>query len=154
MDSPSSYLARVKTIPITSPQIATKIQSWSLLGNRNSFIKSIRCQPHQNVNAGTPTAPPTLTDSGWCDSHARDRWQDGRESASKRGYDRCWRKVREQHLRSSPLCLDCLIEGIVTAATNAHHVEKIADNPERRLDRTNLMSLCSRHHDIRTARGE
>lgn len=35
-----------------------------------------------------------------------------------------------------------------------HHVMKLALAPERRLDRTNLMSLCEPHHDARTTQGE
>jgi len=97
---------------------------------------------------------PILTDDGWCDSHRRERWQDGRGSACSRGYDRRWRVVREQHLRANPLCVDCLTEGLVTAAQEVHHTVKVKDDPSRRLDRDVLMSLCKRHHDIRTARGE
>jgi 5-methylcytosine-specific restriction protein A len=77
-----------------------------------------------------------------------------RQSASKRGYDRRWRTVRERHLKQNPLCVDCLAEGIVTAADQVHHMVKVKVDPTRRLDDTILMSLCKRHHDKRTAAGE
>jgi 5-methylcytosine-specific restriction endonuclease McrA len=42
----------------------------------------------------------------------------------------------------------------VTAATESHHIAKIADRPDLRLDPANLMALCQSCHAIRTGRGE
>lgn len=42
----------------------------------------------------------------------------------------------------------------MTEANEVHHVAKIADAPERRLDSTNLMGLCKACHSARTSRGE
>lgn len=54
------------------------------------------------------------------------------------------------------LCEDCYAEGEQFKAISVewHHVEKVADTPERAADVTNLMWLCKRHHSQRTARGE
>jgi len=43
---------------------------------------------------------------------------------------------------------------VVTPAIDVHHIRKIADRPDLRLTLANLMSLCKRHHAIRTQRGE
>jgi len=56
--------------------------------------------------------------------------------------------------RSATIRASSPAAGSVTAATDVHHLAKIADAPERRIDRSKLMSLCKRHHDIRTAPGE
>jgi 5-methylcytosine-specific restriction endonuclease McrA len=50
--------------------------------------------------------------------------------------------------------VDCEQEGIVTAASDVHHKDKLSDAPERKYDEDNLMPLCKGHHDKRTARGE
>lgn len=77
-----------------------------------------------------------------------------RESAAKRGYDRQWRNVRKAKIEQDPLCEDCLQDQRSTPAKEVHHIRKIIDAPELRLEIDNLMSLCERCHDIRTARGE
>ena len=77
-----------------------------------------------------------------------------RESACKRGYDRQWRNVRKAKLDQDPLCEDCLKNEISTPAKEVHHIRKIIHAPELRLEIDNLMSLCERCHDIRSARGE
>jgi 5-methylcytosine-specific restriction endonuclease McrA len=50
--------------------------------------------------------------------------------------------------------VDCEQEGIVTAASDVHHKDKLSDAPERKYDEDNLTGLCSKCHDKRTARGE
>ena len=75
-------------------------------------------------------------------------------SAASRGHDHRWRAFRAAALAASPLCADCLARGVVTPATEAHHVAKLRDAPERRLDPSNVMSLCRAHHSMRTGRGE
>ena len=75
-----------------------------------------------------------------------------RGSASARGYDRAWQKLRKEHLDQHPLCADCLEEGRLVEATEVDHVEPIEKAPERRLDPTNLRSQCKPHHSAKTAR--
>ena len=50
--------------------------------------------------------------------------------------------------------MDCLAEDITTAATEVHHVAKIKDRPDKRLEAENCMSLCDYHHNQRSAKGE
>ena len=77
-----------------------------------------------------------------------------RPSPSRRGYDSHWLKARALKLSASPLCEDCEERGIVTGATEVHHVIKISVRPDLRLDQSNLMSLCRPCHSTRTIRGE
>jgi 5-methylcytosine-specific restriction enzyme A len=82
---------------------------------------------------------------------ARNEYDRGRGSASKRGYDRAWQKVRVQHLQMEPLCRFCKAQGIVRAAEVVDHIQTVRDRPELRLDHANLRSLCESHHNARTA---
>jgi 5-methylcytosine-specific restriction protein A len=97
---------------------------------------------------------PALTDDGWCDSHRSERWQDGRESSTKRSYDRKWRTWRLRFLQAHPLCIDCLDRDIVKAADQIHHILKVAEHRDRQYDETNCMDLCESCHGVRTQRGE
>lgn len=81
-------------------------------------------------------------------------YDDNRPSASARGYDKKWEKVRKMFLKEHPLCEDCLRYGVYTPAQEVHHIEKVKDRPDRRLDPTNLMALCKACHNRRTAKGE
>lgn len=61
-----------------------------------------------------------------------------------------WRKCREYILsRDLGLCQDCLSSGVLTPADAVHHIEHLKENWERRLDPTNLVSLCSSCHNKR-----
>jgi len=82
------------------------------------------------------------------------RPKDTRLSSWRRGYDTDWYKVRDRKLAIDPLCQDCLNGGVVTVAVEVHHIVKVLDNSELRLDINNLMSLCKSCHSQRTARGE
>lgn len=60
--------------------------------------------------------------------------------------------LRSQVLSEEPFCPECQQDGLVTAATDVHHLEKAtADNF---FDRANLQALCARHHSRHTQRGE
>ena len=84
---------------------------------------------------------------------ARPSGQD-RKSPDKRGYDHRWKRFRLAFLSAHPLCLDCEDRGVITAADEVHHLRRIADYPQGRLDPANCRSLCSSCHSARTARGE
>lgn len=72
-----------------------------------------------------------------------------------RGYGSDWQRVRLLAMaRDRWLCQDCLEREKVTAATEVHHVVKIAADRSRRLDVDNLRCLCGACHDERTSRGE
>jgi 5-methylcytosine-specific restriction protein A len=106
----------------------------------------------------------TRDQCGYCETHKADADQRKREayteadryrgSARSRGYDKRWEKVRALKLRRDPLCEDCKSEGRYIPAKEVHHIIKVSDRPDLRLVLDNLMSLCTRHHAIRTRRGE
>lgn len=64
-----------------------------------------------------------------------------RPSARDRGYDAEWRKLRAQHLAAHPYCVRC-----GDPASVVDHIVPVKIAPHRRLDRTNLQSLCVAHH--------
>jgi len=54
----------------------------------------------------------------------------------------------------NPLCTDCITLGIVSGATDIHHIEKLRDRPDLKYEEGNLMPLCQYHHSVRTRKGE
>ncbi|MFZ6762224.1 HNH endonuclease signature motif containing protein [Pseudoroseomonas sp. WGS1072] len=76
-----------------------------------------------------------------------------RGSASARGYDTAWRRLRLTVLAEEPLCRFCRERGLVTAATEIDHITPIAARPELRLARANLRALCRPCHAALTASG-
>lgn len=74
-----------------------------------------------------------------------------RGTAHQRGYDARWRKVREIALAENPLCAECARRGVVTPATDVHHVVARRLGGEDELD--NLQSLCHACHSRITAAG-
>lgn len=97
-----------------------------------------------------PTAPKRFTLHPPQDRHqVRTMWKG---SASERGYDGTWKRLREAHVAAHPLCEDCLLEGVVNPEQiEVDHVRAFngLDDPLR-LDPSNLRSLCKRHHQIKT----
>jgi len=79
---------------------------------------------------------------------------DGRLSAARRGFGHRWRKLRDAWLAKHPLCERCLAENKTTAATVVHHKVKHYGNPEILYNPDVLESICERHHNEATARGE
>ena len=69
-----------------------------------------------------------------------------RPNASQRGYGSDWRRLRAEHLASHPWCVMCLKAGKRVPAVDVDHIEPIALAPHRRLDPSNLQSLCKHHH--------
>ena len=72
-------------------------------------------------------------------------------NSTARGYDRRWRKLRRQKLMADPRCEDCKSRGRVTLAVEVHHIIRISKQPDLRLDRDNLKSLCEPCHDAHSA---
>lgn len=70
-----------------------------------------------------------------------------RGSASARGYDHRWHKLRELKMNRDPLCEVCLTLGKTVPADVVHHIKPVDKYPELRLDYDNLMSLCTAHHE-------
>ena len=79
---------------------------------------------------------------------------ENRENSNKRGYDYQWSKLSKAVREQEPLCHDCLEAGRTKPSEEVHHIKKVADYPELRMVRSNLMALCESCHSIRTARGE
>ena len=63
-----------------------------------------------------------------------------------------WRELRMQKLSNNPLCEKCLEKGIVTLATDVHHIYEISnansiyEMKSIGFDYNNLMSLCKECH--------
>ena len=53
--------------------------------------------------------------------------------------------IRERDLN---LCRICMAEGKYTPADSVHHIRKLKDDFEKRLDDDNLISLCTYHHKL------
>ena len=63
-----------------------------------------------------------------------------------------WRKLRQAVLNEKPLCKHCEARGIVTAASEVHHIKRRRDYPELSLVRSNLEALCKPCHSSETLR--
>ncbi len=78
-----------------------------------------------------------------------------RPSSTARGYGADWQKFRRLYFyHNSPFCHDCTTHGRTRSASELHHKKKIRHRPDLRLDPDNLLPLCKRCHDARSARGE
>lgn len=73
--------------------------------------------------------------------------RDNRLHSRARGYDRTWERLRRMHLNANPYCVKCEAEGRVVFGRVADHVIPIAVDPTRRLDPSNLQTLCDPHHN-------
>lgn len=94
---------------------------------------------------------------GVCECRRREsnqRYDAKRPNSTARGYDRKWNKFRESILNERPLCQDCLEAGLTSPANEVHHIKKLREAPELRLEPSNVMCLCKACHSRRTARGE
>ena len=74
-----------------------------------------------------------------------------RKTRHERGYGRDWVKVTNLNRQLVPVCVLCWHKGITTIPTIAdplasHHIEKIRDAPEKRLDLSNVVSVCKECH--------
>lgn len=77
-----------------------------------------------------------------------------RGTATERGYDAQWRKLRLLKLEANPLCEcnDCLAgKKRYVAAEVVDHIIAIESQPELRLVWENLRSMAKRCHDRHTA---
>jgi 5-methylcytosine-specific restriction protein A len=66
-------------------------------------------------------------------------------------YDRDWKRLRNAFIRSNPLCVECEKDNKIIEATDVDHITPIAIAPHRRLDSTNLQSLCHSCHSKKTS---
>lgn len=100
-----------------------------------------------------PGCPEIVSGSQYCAKHSGLNVGDDRLSASARGYDRRWRKIRLMYLRAHPLCED--IYGLHTngpvAASDVDHIVPKRDGGTD--DEENLQGLCHVCHSKKTGRG-
>jgi 5-methylcytosine-specific restriction protein A len=61
-----------------------------------------------------------------------------------------WRNLRDKKLRKDPLCEDCKDNGFLREGKDVDHVVEIKDDYSRRLDITNLRTLCRSCHMHKT----
>lgn len=89
----------------------------------------------------------TTNANGFCDACQKyfvkkDYMRDQRRgSPSSRGYDNTWKKFRQSFLYQHPLCAVCEKKGLLTPATEVHHIKPLSEGGER-LDPRNCMALC------------
>jgi 5-methylcytosine-specific restriction protein A len=86
---------------------------------------------------------------------ARPQRVDRRASASERGYDSRWTKLRAAYVAQHPLCEDCIAEGRTMAVHEVDHIIPINGiNDPLRLMWDNLRSRCRSHHASKTRQDE
>lgn len=74
-----------------------------------------------------------------------------RKSASARGYDARWRKLRKAFLDANPVCVKCLEKNVYEQAVDVDHIQPHRGDDTLRLDWSNLQSLCKSCHGRKTA---
>lgn len=91
-----------------------------------------------------------LVEGRYCEKH-RYLAADDRPSASKRGYDWKWKKLRDKKLQIDPYCEDP--EGRHDERVLGRAVDHIIPLPKGpRLEWSNLQTLCRSCHERKTAR--
>lgn len=69
------------------------------------------------------------------------------KTTKQRGYGSDWRRLSERYREEFPLCQVCMMEGKAEPVRHTHHIEKVNDAPELRLQRSNLLSVCEACHE-------
>ena len=93
----------------------------------------------------------TRNDGGYCDKHLKyteKEYDKRRGTATQRGYDYRWSKVRDRKLRADPFCECPRCVNTHRVATMVHHIKPVETHPELRLVWGNLMSLTRECHEI------
>lgn len=68
------------------------------------------------------------------------------KKTADRGYDNRWRTLSERYRANWPLCQVCEANERIVPASQVHHIVKVTDAPELRLDPDNLLSVCEKCH--------
>jgi 5-methylcytosine-specific restriction enzyme A len=84
----------------------------------------------------------------------RQRYDEGRGTASERGYGSRWQKARAIWLANNPLCVQCKAEGRIVAANEVDHITPHKGNMAIFWDSDNWQSLCKPCHSKKTAEGK
>lgn len=99
---------------------------------------------------------PELTLSGRCEKHQQERvrrYDKARGTAAERGYDERWRSARVDYLRRNSLCVICKMNRRMTPATVVDHIKPHRGDMKLFWNVDNWQSLCTFHHNAKTARG-
>ena len=75
----------------------------------------------------------------------------GSWSNNKFYHSKQWRGLRNNYIKRNPVCVICLKKDIITPANVVDHIKPIAEGGEA-LDVNNLQSLCTMHHNQKSAR--
>lgn len=75
-----------------------------------------------------------------------------RGTATARGYDSAWRRLRAAYAAAHHWCEDCEAKGERVPVAIVDHVRPHRGDDVLRLDWNNLRSLCRSHHQSKTTR--
>lgn len=75
-------------------------------------------------------------------------------SPHKRGYSRRWAKARKGYLIKHPLCVHCLLDNIITLATEVDHIIPHRGDMKLFWNSKNWQGLCGYHHKVKTGKGK
>ncbi len=78
---------------------------------------------------------------------ANPSWRSDKRTASERGYNSRWRKARDVYLKANPLCVMCLDQNKVEAATVVNHIKPHKGDQVLFWDKSNWQAVCKLHHD-------
>lgn len=129
--------------------VATAIRTSQLVSSAGTTGASAKNATEPSPDCVTPNVPQSNpTACSICFRRQCDhRKQEARPPAHIRGYDGTWQKMRAMVLAEEPLCRMCREKGRTTPAVHLHHDKPLAQYPELRLVRSNLIPLCRAHHD-------
>ena len=62
---------------------------------------------------------------------------------------KAWRQMRDKIMaRSNGLCVCCWARGVVRNATSVHHIKKLRERFDLRLNEDNLIAVCRSCHEL------
>lgn len=96
----------------------------------------------------------TLTHAARCERHRRQEQKEydrRRGYPAARGYSSEWRITSRAYLARNPLCVECMKQRRVVAATVTDHIIPHRGDPALFWDPINWQALCKSCHDRKTA---
>jgi 5-methylcytosine-specific restriction enzyme A len=97
--------------------------------------------------------PHRAVHNGRCAEHATSSGQytrPDRGTTTEQGYGWEWQKLREAYLRDNPYCVQCMSDGVITAARVVDHIVPLRQGGSS--DAGNLQALCDRCHNRKRQR--
>jgi 5-methylcytosine-specific restriction endonuclease McrA len=88
--------------------------------------------------------------TGTCDtcSNITAASADDYRAGSSERYGHKWDRLSRAKRAASPLCERCERLGVVTVATEVHHIQKVSQRPDLKYEWSNLISVCRECHEI------